>query len=149
MGRLHYLNWDQEERGPATEYFHEAHIDQLPSEIPKTDFDEHWRKVIELDVEPDSLEDIWAEFNRGSGKESRTFLNLRYCEPDKQYFDTPEEAQRHAVEEHGYEPRHDQDLPDYIHPERSMSVGDIVEIDDTYYIAKAIGFDEITIGGEH
>ena len=30
---------------------------------------------------------------------------------------------------------------------RSMSVGDVVKLDDTYYQAKAIGFDEITVHG--
>ena len=31
---------------------------------------------------------------------------------------------------------------------RSMSVGDVVELDGTYYQAKAIGFDEIHVGGD-
>ncbi|ELY83611.1 hypothetical protein [Natrinema altunense] len=30
---------------------------------------------------------------------------------------------------------------------RSMSVGDVVELDGDYYLAKAIGFDEIEVGG--
>lgn len=32
-----------------------------------------------------------------------------------------------------------------VHEERSMSVGDIVRIGDTYHIARAFGFDEVEI----
>jgi hypothetical protein len=42
-----------------------------------------------------------------------------------------------------------QESPDFYEAEeRSMSIGDVVEIDGTYYQAKSIGFEEIQVRGE-
>jgi hypothetical protein len=49
------------------------------------------------------------------------------------------------VQDHGYDTRIQPDEPGYIHGERSMSVGDVVEIEDQYYIADTVGWDDIDV----
>lgn len=154
MGRLHYLNWDREEdqHSPASTLFHELHVDEdLPNSFTEDEFDEMYREVAEIDIDsgdPEELEQVWKEWNTGSGLEAQKYLDLMYCEPCDRYIDTPGEAEVHARDRHGYDPLCSQTLPKYIHGERSMSVGDIIEIEDgeqEYHIAVPIGFQEITI----
>lgn len=120
---IHYLNWDQERRteenpelGPASELFHKYGVKSVldegempPSHFSEEKFDELYREVATVQGEYDNPEQLWREWNAGSGYESEKF---------------------HDVEE------------------RSMSVGDVVEINDTYYQAQDFGFEEITVGGE-
>ena len=56
----------------------------------------------------------------------------------------------HASQNHGYDPFLKIEEPEYIHGIRSMSVGDVIEVDDTYFQVKTIGFEEIEVleGGE-
>lgn len=157
MGRLYYLNWDREESntGPASELFHELHVhdldETLPDSFSEDEFDELYREVAEIDIDSNEIEDlekVWKQWNTGSGEESQQYLDLQYCEPCDQYIDTPGEAEVHARDQHSYDPLCSQTLPKYIHGERSMSVGDIIEIEDgeqEYHIAVPIGFQEITI----
>ena len=154
---LHYLNWDQEEEntGPASKMFHELHVEQEEQyeSFTATEFDDLYREVAELESDPDSLEDVWKQWNTGSGEESQQYLDLHYCEPCDMYIDTPGEAEVHARDSHDYDPLKPT-LPKYIHGERSMSVGDVVQDreKDEFYMAQPIGFDEIQVldenGGE-
>lgn len=57
--------------------------------------------------------------------------------------DDPEEAWRQWNRGSGYESSEFTDAE-----ERSMSIGDVVEIDDQYYLAAPIGFEEIDIYDE-
>jgi len=120
---IHYLNWDLETRaegnpelGPASELFHKYGVESVldegempPSEFSEERFDELYREVATVEGEYDNPEELWREWNRGSGYESEAFSDAE---------------------------------------ERSMSVGDVVEIDGTYYQAKSIGFEEVQVGGE-
>jgi hypothetical protein len=54
----------------------------------------------------------------------------------------------HASQNHGYDPFEQPGEPEYVHGIRSMSVGDVIEVDGQYFQAKAIGFEEIDIIGE-
>lgn len=153
MGRLYYLNWDQEEEdqhGAASTLFHELHVDEdLPDSFNEDEFDELYREVAEIDIEngePGELEKVWTGWNTGSGHESQQYLDLMYCEPCDQYIDTPGEAEVHARQHHDYDPLLNTQLPKYIHGERSMSVGDIIQVDDEeYHMAMPIGFHEVTL----
>lgn len=88
------------------------------------------------------------EWNRGSRQETDAFLGLRYCERCDTYIEGFDEAVTHAAQNHGYDALHETEQPEYIHGEPSMSIGDIVAIDGTYYMAAAVGWDEIEIGGD-
>lgn len=101
-----------------------------------------------IDVDAEDPEQVWKEWNRGSRQESDAFLELRYCDRCDSYIEGSGEAVMHAVQNHGYDAQQGTDQPEYIRGERSMSVGDIVEIDGTYYVAASIGWDEIEVGGE-
>jgi hypothetical protein len=144
VGTLHYLNWDREQSntGPARDLFHRLHglNNEIPEEV-KTDFDSLYREVAE--VETDDPEQAFREWNRGSGQESIQFRELRYCEPCDQYMDTPGDARMHAQENHGV--MDVERLPDYIHGERSMSVGDVLETADEYHICRSIGFQKLQL----
>jgi hypothetical protein len=145
---LHYLNWDREDdnTGPASTLFHELHVDEAEYEsFTASEFDDLYREVAELETEPDDLEEVWKQWNTGSGHESQQYLDLHYCEPCDEYIDTPGEAEVHARDSHGYDPLKPT-LPKYIHGERSMSVGDVVQDrgQGEYHMAQAIGFEEIT-----
>ena len=52
------------------------------------------------------------------------------------------------MQNHGYDAFDETGEPEYVRGERSMSVGDIVEIDGRHYIAASIGWDEIEIEGD-
>lgn len=99
-------------------------------------------------MDTDDLEELYAEWNRGSGRESRRFLDLRYCERCHTYIEGGDEAITHAAQNHGYDALHDLGEPDYIRGERSMSVGDIVERDDGYYACGPVGWHPIALTEE-
>lgn len=147
---LHYLNWDREDSnsGPASTLFHELHVDEAEYEsFTVTEFEDLYREVAELESEPEDLEDVWRQWNTGSGEESRQYLDLHYCESCDEYIDTPGEAEVHARDTHDYDPLLNTSLPKYVHGERSMSVGDVVQNreQDEYHMAQPIGFEEITV----
>jgi hypothetical protein len=108
---VHYLNWDQEARGEASELFHKLGVqsvldeDEQPSDTySREEFDDLYREVAEIDV--DDPEEAWQKWNRGSGRESREFYDAEV---------------------------------------RSMSVGDVLEMDGTFYQAQNIGWEEIKV----
>lgn len=106
---IYYLQWDNphcDRYEDAEDLFHRTHFDP-PEEMPYTDFDDLYYKV--ADVEETDLENIWRQWNRGSGYESEEFL----------WQNT-----------------------------RSMSVGDVVEQDDDYYMAASFGWNELEISYE-
>jgi len=116
VATIYYLNWDleKEEHGPASELFHKTTVKDVLDEDEKPgnkysqdEFDQLYREIAEVDVE--ETEAVWRQWNRGSGHESREFVEQ--CE-------------------------------------RSMSVGDVIEIDDTYYQAQSLGWDEINVEGD-
>jgi hypothetical protein len=146
---LHYLNWDREEdnTGPASTMFHELHVDEAGYDsFTATEFEDLYREVAELEANPSDPEEVWKQWNTGSGHESQQYLDLQYCEPCDEYIDTPGEAEVHARDKHDYDPLKPT-LPKYIHGERSMSVGDIVQDreQDEYHMAMPLGFDEIEV----
>lgn len=145
MPTIHYLQWHRS--GPyrdewASEMFHKYHHEP-PTTLSSTTFAKLYETVSVVDT--DDLEDIYAEWNRGSGSESPDFLDLRYCERCQSYVEGVEESITHAAQNHGYDALTDSGEPDYIRGERSMSVGDIVERDDQYYACAPIGWKEIRL----
>jgi hypothetical protein len=155
---IYYLNWDQEREnhGPATELFHKITVEEVleEDEKPRTrytqdDFEALYRELpsVELD-NPDELEQLWKEWNRGSRRESREFLDLRHCEQCDSYIEGSEHAVTHAAQNHGYNSFEESGEPEYIHGVRSMSVGDVVEIDGEYFQAQSIGCTQIQVVDE-
>lgn len=147
---INYLNWDREDRGRATELFHEFHgFDNDIPEIDATEFEDLYREVRTLEDAPSDPEHIWRQWNRGSGYESDEFLEMRYCEPCDTYQIGSSQAVQHAVENHGYDAFDETGEPEYVHGIRSMSVGDVIQTEeDEYHVTASIGFEELDIGGE-
>jgi len=147
---INYLNWDREDRGRATELFHEFHgFDNDIPEIDATEFEDLYREVRTLEDAPEELEQIWREWNRASGHESQEFLEMRYCEPCETYQIGSDQAIKHAVDNHGYDAFQQSGEPEYVHGIRSMSVGDAIQTEeDQYYVAVSLGFEKLDIGGE-
>ena len=145
---VNYLNWDREERGPASTLFHELHATnpEIP-DLEPTEFNDLYREVRHIKDGPEDLEQLWREWNRGSGYESEEFLDMRYCNPCDTYQIGSEQAIQHAVDNHGYDAFEEMGEPEYIQGIRSMSVGDVVETGDDYHIAVPIGFEELSVGG--
>jgi hypothetical protein len=142
---VHYLQWhrgEPERRTEASELFHRYHHDP-PDALTVRQFGDLYEPVIA--VETDELEQLYAAWNRGSGRESDRFLGLRYCERCTSYIEGSDEAVTHAAQNHGYDALHNPGEPDYIRGERSMSVGDIVERDGEYYACAPVGWQEIAI----
>ena len=96
-------------------------------------------------VETENLEQVYAEWNRGSGRESDQFRNLRYCERCETYIGGSDEAVTHAAQNHDYDALHEPGEPDYVRGERSMSVGDIVERDEQYYVCVPMGWQDVEL----
>lgn len=145
MTKIYYLQWHRQEpygNERASNHFSEFHYDP-PSTLSKTSFNELYELVSV--IETTDLEDIYAEWNRGSGRESRDFLELRYCTRCQSYVERVDEAITHAAQNHGYDALSSSSEPDYILSERSMSVGDIVERNDRYYSCAPFGWREIDI----
>jgi hypothetical protein len=106
MTTVYYLRWDEPDsqvNNRATELFHEYHFDPV-TEYTKTEFENLYREVGETDTE--DLEQLWREWNRGSGYEAEEFLEQET---------------------------------------RSMSVGDVAELEDEYYVVAPIGWEDIGI----
>lgn len=109
MTTVYYLDWDSPDdgvRGRASELFHEFHYDP-PETLSRSDFDELYEEITEVGT--DDFEQLFAEWNRGSGHESREFLEQKV---------------------------------------RSLSVGDLAELDGTYYACKPIGWQELQLVDE-
>lgn len=140
MSTIYYLQWHRTEPTPdpqASDLFHEFHHDP-PTVLTESAFDDLYAEVTETDTR--DLEQLFAEWNRGSGRGSDQFQNLRYCERCQTYIEGSGEAVTHAAQNHGYDALTDPSEPAYIHGIRSLSVGDIVERDDTYYACAPIGW---------
>ena len=158
MATIYYLNWDQEREnhGPATELFHKISVEQVldedekpPQKYTTDDFDSLYRELVSVDVDSsDELEQLWKEWNRGSHQESREFLDLRYCNQCDSYIEGSDEAVTHAAQNHGYDRFEETGEPEYIHGVRSMTAGDVVEIEGEYFQAKAIGWEQIGVNAE-
>jgi hypothetical protein len=149
VATIYYLNWDDEaeEHSDATELFHDLHGGEPPAQIDADAFEDLYREVARDVHVGGDVETVWAGWNRGSGRESDRFLELRRCERCDTYIDGSEEAVTHAAQNHGYDAMDDPGEPDYLRGERSMSVGDVVEIDGRYYMAAAIGWQEVEVDG--
>lgn len=109
---IYYLNWDKEkqERGPASELFHDLHgFDDDAPVVDSEDFEDLYREVASVEGDYSDPEELWREWNRGSGYESQSFLDQE---------------------------------------ERSMSVGDVVRLDDEYFQVRSIGFEQLDIEGD-
>lgn len=149
MAVIYYLNWDEEheEHGPATELFHDLHVDDTPDKIGEQEFESLYREIREIPYDNVEPEHLWRQWNRGSGYESRDFLGTRYCDPCSTGFTSLDDSYHHFYHEHfGLDTGLDEFF-DVIRGVRSMSVGDVVEIDDAYYQAQGIGWEEITVEG--
>lgn len=134
MPTIYYLQWHVSTAGPrrdeASDLFYTFHHD-TPDTLEDDAFDRLYEEVAAVDI--DDLEQLFAEWNRGSGRESDRFQELRYCERCGTYIDGHEEAVTHAAQNHRYDALTASSDPDYIRSERSMSVGDIVERDDQFH----------------
>lgn len=156
---IHYLGWHLEpEHGPASELFHKYHVtDQLeedeqpPQAFTQDEFDGLYDEVtvLEGDFTEEDLEEIYKGFQATGFSEWDEFTEMRYCEGCDSYIEGSDEALTHAAQNHGYQPEEEFGEPEYIHGIRSMSVGDVVEVEDTPYQVRGIGFEPIQIGGEN
>lgn len=145
MTAVHYLQWHRRDpywNTDSSDLFHRFHYDP-PDTLTYDEFDALYEYVAE--VATDDLEEVYAGWNRGSGRESTAFLECRYCERCQSYVEGIEEGVTHTVQNHGYNSFTDSSEPDYIRGARSMSVGDITELDGTYYACSPIGWQEIDL----
>lgn len=142
MSEIYYLRWDRPGDGAAQERFHDYHL-ETPDTLARSEFYQLYDRVI--DVETKDLEQLYAEWNRGSGYESQEFLELRYCDRCESYIEGVDEGVTHAAQNHGYDAFADSSEPGYIRPERSMSIGDIVKQGEQYYLCASVGWQELTI----
>jgi hypothetical protein len=164
--RIHYLGWDREnmaveedpELGPASELFHKISVESVldedekpPKAFTEQKFDDLYDEVTVLEGEyfEQDLEDIWQGFQHNDFPSMNEFLEARYCENCDNYIEGSDEALTHAVQNHDYDPEEEFGEPEYVHGIRSMSVGDVVQMDDVYHQARNIGFEEISVGGEN
>lgn len=77
MSTIYYLQWhttESEQHCEASDLFHEFHIDP-PDTLTESEFDELYEEVAETDTY--DLEMIWRGWNRGSGYETREFVEQR------------------------------------------------------------------------
>jgi hypothetical protein len=72
MPEIYYLQWDDEDNVDARDRFHEYHL-ETPETLSYTEFDQLYDPVAE--VETDDLDEIYREWNRGSGYETEEFLS--------------------------------------------------------------------------
>jgi len=100
---IYYLQWHEDGYEVAKDRFHQYHV-ETPETLAEPEFDRFYDEV--ATVQTEDLEQLYAEWNRGSGYESDAFLEEQV---------------------------------------RSLSVGDVVEHDETYYMCASIGWDEIDI----
>lgn len=142
---VHYLQWHQDDpeiHDPASDLFHEFHHDP-PAALTKSVFDDLYQEVAA--VETNDLEQLFAEWNAGSGRESTQFHNLRYCDRCHSYIEGSDEAVTHAAQNHGYDAFNASSKPEYLRGIRSMSVGDVVTQDDKHYACAPIGWQEVRL----
>lgn len=74
---IYYLQWQQTDYcvdSRAIDLFHEFHLDPPPV-LKETLFDELYEEVVE--TQTNDFEQLYAEWNRGSGQESQEFQELR------------------------------------------------------------------------
>lgn len=154
---IHYLDWAHEAADEtARTLFHNLH-GSSPDAVPK----DYYRRVgvtqITDDIEDDmaALNYIYSRWN--ATDETRpdahdaVYESTLMCERCGAVFGEtaetlqPEPAIRHAEDEHGYRtpPARSETLPDYIHGIRSMSVGDVIDLNGTLYLVASFGFNEV------
>lgn len=120
--KIHYLNWDKEHR------YDEERQPGVASEL----FHKYSvESVLEEDEKPPTeftkteFQDLYREVATVEGE---------YEDPEQLWKEWNAGSRQESPEFYEAE-------------ERSMSIGDVVEIDSTYYQAKAICFEEIQVGG--
>lgn len=121
---IHYLNWDREHRTEENPELGEA------SEL----FHKYGvEEVLDEDEKPPSefTEDDFSELYREVAQ-----VEGDYGNPEQLWKEWNNGSRQESQEFYDAEVR-------------SMSIGDVVEIEGTYYQAKAIGFEEIEIRGEN
>jgi hypothetical protein len=142
---VHYLQWhlkDSENHEEASDLFHRFHVDP-PESVTEDEIDGLYEKVAEVDV--DDLEKLYQGWNRGSRQEEEEFLFQRYCERCRTYIEGKGEAINHTVQNHGYDAFTESGTPGYVRGIRSLSVGDVVEQDETLYACISIGWQELEL----
>lgn len=115
--KIHYLNWDEE----AEEHG------------PASDLFHKYtvESVLEEDEKPptgfseDEFQELYREIATVEGE---------YSNPEQLWKEWNNGSSQESQEFYDAE-------------ERSMSIGDVVEIDGTYYQAKTVGFEEIEVNG--
>jgi len=148
MATIYYLDWDRDTEfdGEASTLFHEVSTGDIPDQLERDRFDRLYRKVRELPYDIEGPEVLWRQWNRGSGRESRDFLGTRYCDPCEEGFVSMDDAYHHFYHDHvsAREAGLDEFF-EYIRGVRSMSVGDVVELGDDYFVAASVGWQELDI----
>ena len=145
MTAVHYLQWhlpDSENHEEASDLFHRFHVDP-PDSVTEDKFDRLYEDVAEVDV--DDLEEVFQGWNMGSRREHDEFLSQRYCERCQTYIEGEGETVNHAVQNHGYDAFNESGTPEYVRGIRSLSVGDVVEEEDTLYACVSIGWQELEL----
>jgi hypothetical protein len=147
VATVHYLQWhfsDSENHEEASDLFHRFHVNP-PDSVTEDEFTRLYREVAEADV--DDVEELYQGWNRGSGREDEGFLSQRYCEQCRTYIEGEGEAINHAVQNHGYDAFSESGTPGYVRGIRSLSVGDVIEQEETLYACVSIGWQELNLVG--
>lgn len=147
MTTIHYLQWDSPDdavRERAGDLFHRFHHDP-PESLAADDIEELYAEV--ATVETTDLEQLFAEWNRGSGYESDRFQQMRYCDRCDGYIAGHDAAVTHAARNHGYAPAQPDDAPAYVRGIRSLSVGDVAAQGDRYYGCAPVGWQDLDLVG--
>lgn len=159
VATIYYLDWGREDADEtARELFsrlHGASPDTLPIEYYRRVGTTHIAD--EKETEMDALRHIYHYWNATDDQaHDPIFKHTLICDQCDSRFTTTSNddvvdvvtnAANHAEAEHGWEypfknVKRDE-LPDYIHGLRSMSVGDVIDLDGTLYMVASFGFDEI------
>jgi hypothetical protein len=126
---------------------------QFDDRIPtQEDFDSLYEEAgieeFESDDHGEILNKVWSHWNAGSGNESVEFAR-RECEDCDEVFtgevdgEVDLRVRQNNAETHENETRHEVG-----HGTRSLSVADIVVIEDTAYLCVSFGWDEIDVEAE-
>ena len=121
MATIYYLNWDQE--------WENEEDNENPEIGPAREL---FHKL--------NVESVLDEHEKPSNSYTKDEFNQLYREITDINVDDPEDAWAQWNAGSGHET-----TEFYNAEERSMSVGDVIEINDTKYQAKSIGWDEIEV----
>lgn len=122
--KLYYLPFGEEARDVRHD------ITYGEGELTPEIFESHY-DLAGTDEGAESIEEVFARWNRGSGRECAAFLSVE-CVECEETFENPREGEVHGEEE-----------DHTIEGTRSLSSGDVVVYDDEAYLCLPIGWERV------